>query len=52
MEIENRSAERNPALGQRKAWETPTFERYDVNRETQGKFATVTEFTTTTGPAS
>jgi len=36
----------------RKSWETPTFERYDARRETQGKYATVIEFTTTTGPAS
>lgn len=36
----------------RKAWETPDFERYDVRRETQSKYATTIEFTTTTGPAS
>ena len=35
-----------------KLWETPTFERYDVRRETRAKFATVTEFTSTTGPGS
>lgn len=35
-----------------KAWETPTFERYDARRETQSKYATVTEYTSTTGPAS
>lgn len=36
----------------RKAWETPDFERYDVRRETQSKYATTTEYTSTTGPAS
>jgi len=36
----------------RKAWETPSFERYDINRETEGKFATTTEYSPTTGPAS
>ena len=52
MDLETQSAERNAISGQLKSWETPTFERYDLNRETQGKYATVTEFTSTTGPAS
>ncbi|MES2450978.1 MAG: hypothetical protein V4610_10465 [Pseudomonadota bacterium] len=52
MDHETQPAKRNALSGDRKAWETPTFERYDLNRETQGKYRTVTEFTSTTGPAS
>ncbi|WP_162248241.1 MULTISPECIES: hypothetical protein [unclassified Sphingomonas] len=40
------------ASGSRKTWETPDFERYDARRETQSKYATVTEFSSTTGPTS
>lgn len=38
--------------GERKKWEAPSFEQYDVSRETKGKFATTTEYSPTTGPAS
>ncbi|MES1971856.1 MAG: hypothetical protein V4472_05300 [Pseudomonadota bacterium] len=52
MDLENQIAPQDGTLGARKSWETPTFERYDARRETKGKYATVTEFTTTTGPGS
>lgn len=52
MDHGTQSTKRNALSSDRKSWETPTFERYDLNRETQGKYRTVTEFTSTTGPAS
>jgi len=41
-----------PAASQRKTWETPTFDRHDVRSETKSKYATTTEYTSTTGPTS
>ena len=52
MDQKSHVATPDATAGARKTWETPNFERYDARRETQGKYATVIEFTTTTGPAS